>query len=218
MKNEIIEKIVGNKTKESAYFLGLLWGDGHLYIKYERILLTMISEDFETIEPIIDSVCCFTKSYRQRNHWKPITTISKTNRAAFNWLMSHNYHNKSYASLQSILENIPTELQHYWLRGYFDADGCAYFNNKQYLAQFTYCSTYDQDWEFLLDFLAKKGIETKVTQRIFKTQKSSILRGCGKQNCVNFCNLLYPNGYDFGLKRKFDKFQEIQDSIIRNMA
>ncbi len=104
------------------------------------------------------------------------------------------------------MEFIPKENLHYWIRGYFDGDGCFYFNQKWKTKQANIGSAYEQDWDYFLNFLNSINVSAKAFKNTHKksNSKSSLLRFCGKQ-IVNFGNYIYK-GKLFGLNRKYDKF------------
>jgi len=128
------------------------------------------------------------------------------------------YTDKSFKSPSKILEyleRIDTNLINYWIRGYFDGDGCIYYNKKHYLRQVSFASGYNQNWNDIIKYMKNIGIKNiKVNKKILKKSKSrsSDLRFCGIHNCDIFFRFIYPNKFDFVFKRKYDKFTEILQS------
>lgn len=201
-----------NLTKESSYLLGFIWGDGYLYKKTNKVTVEIISKDFIYLEPIVNKVGKFTFFSRKKisQFRKPQCGFTVTNRIFFNFLLSLGYGDKSYHSHKNILEFIPEHLKSFWLRGFFDADGCIYYNKENYCLQSTFCSSYEQDWSFFSDYLTSNNIKNTIIYRNYKKTKHSVVRIIGKKNNLNLFNLLYENQkYDFGYKRKFDKFAGI---------
>ena len=94
------------------------------------------------------------------------------------------------------------KLQIFFLRGLIDGDGSFYWNEKKKYAQFTLASSYNQNWDYLLEFL--KDFNPFIRRNINFSGKSSILRITGKDNIINFIKFLGYETNQLGLKRKND--------------
>jgi hypothetical protein len=132
------------------------------------------------------------------------------------------YVNKTYKSPDKILKYLKEKnrlLVNYWFRGYFDGDGCVYYNKKHFLRQISFASGYDQDWLGFVNQLENldiKNIKVIKSHQKKSNSKSSCLKFCGLDNCKKLMDFLYPTGYDFGFKRKYDIFEEIKNSNNKN--
>ena len=206
-KTEIFESLFENPTPKSAYFMGFFWGDGYFNNKYNGLGMEIVKNDYDCLELIFSSVGNWSTYYRSRENRQDQATIFASSKFLQTLFTKLNYKNKSNGSHRLAIEYIPENLQHYWLRGYFDADGCIYINKKNHTRQFTWCSKYEQDWDFLVSFLARHNISANIIRRIQKSSQHSVIRGVGWQNCLYLYKFLYPNYiYDnIGLKRKYDK-------------
>jgi len=214
MKSNIKENLFLHPNKISSYIMGFIWGDGYLPSKHNSIFLEIVDNDWQYIKPVFDKIGDYCVKSRQRKNRQKQTTISFSNQNIKNLLINLNYNKKSYYSHKKAIEFIPDKYKHYWVRGLFDADGCIYRYDKEYLRQFSICSTYLQDWKYLQHLLLGDNIYCKIEQRIQKKIKginqSSIIRGSGSKNIQNLYNYLYPKGYDgIGLPRKHDKMLSI---------
>lgn len=194
------------KTKEVSYILGFLWADGYLNPSGYTIATEIISEDAINLIPIFTQTGKWNITYRQRKHWKPQTKICSFGKSLYSFLTSMDYYDKT--TPKQILNLIPKDLQHYWWRGYFDGDGCFYYNKKQYLRQLAITSDYDQDWTFVVKLSKSLGIKKhQIKQTISpKSYSSSQFRITNKSDITKFANYIYQDYDGLGLKRKHDKY------------
>lgn len=193
---------------ESAYLLGLIWGDGTLGKNSSLIRIEMVKEDLITLLPLFQLFGHWTVSCRNRPNRKTQMTIQTHNIDLSEYLKNNNYLIKSYSN-PIILGDIPKDLHHYWWRGYFDADGCLYVNKKLCLYQTCLSSTYNQDWTHAENMLNE--LELKYTvMRTIRSEKSrySAIRFTSKPSMIKFGEYLYA-GEQFGLERKLNKYLSI---------
>lgn len=198
------------KNPKFCYLLGYLWADGWATKTDFRIQIQ--EQDGLVFKKILDSIEIHYSLTIKKGTTDKIGVNRKTayifcfGKDLLNFLISLDYCKKSYISHQKIMEFIPKENLHYWIRGYFDGDGCFYFNQKWKTKQANIGSAYEQDWDYFLNFLNSINVSAKAFKNTHKksNSKSSLLRFCGKQ-IVNFGNYIYK-GKLFGLNRKYDKF------------
>lgn len=200
------------KTPEFCYLLGYLWADGHLTGK--KVELSIIKKDGIVVKKILDTIGIHYSLHKKRSK---IDKYGIKRQAIFTFyfgmnlhdlLFSLGYKNKSFISHQKIMEFIPKENLHYWLRGYFDGDGCFYYDQKNHKGQASITSSYEQDWSFLADFLKNKNIIAKIKRTLGKKGKNSVIRFCGRNQIKVFGDYLYQ-GKSFGLDRKYQKWSSI---------
>lgn len=210
-----ITKITDLNNPYVCYFLGFLWGDGYLNNTDKnpyRISIEITSKDFNVLLPIFNSILKFSTYHRIRKNRQPQSAMIFSSKYFYQYLVSNGYENRSL-SHYNICKSIPKNNIRYWLRGLFDADGCIYTNYKNHCYQFSISSEYNQDWFFINNLLLENNINQKIIRRTQGKNQHSLVRGTGKQNCFNLFKFLYPNQtYDFGLKRKFDKFIQLKDT------
>lgn len=204
--------------KNFTYLLGYLWSDGH--IERYRSVLEIIEEDalciIDDIKKISFLKICTMK--RQRKGRKPQMSIYFCDSKFHDSYMSRYFINKSISAPISLLDDIPEDLRRYFYLGLVDGDGCFYFKNKT--RQFVVSSSYDQDWthvENLFKYLNIKQYEIRRTVNKNES-KNSIIRVKKYNEIESIYNYLYPNGYEIGLKRKFDKCKEIIDNKPKNSS
>lgn len=206
-------KLIACDSKESAYVLGFLWADAYIYVKRHFTILEIIKSDFDNISNLFQN---WTISYRNRKNRQPQARAQTSNGLLYDFLVQHNYLNKSGGSPSSIINHIPEQYRSYWYLGYIDGDGSWYTNYKNSCNHIHIGSTYDQDWNFMLELGNQLDIYFGISRRIAKNgNKSSIVRCSNLEEIKKIQSYLYPNGYEIGLKRKFDKSIIIQNTLKR---
>lgn len=202
------------EKKEIAYILGILWSDGHLCKKGFKISLEIINEDLKEIKNIFYATgkWLFYKRLR-KGRKKEIGQMITTNRHIFEFLTNNfNYDKKSYSSANKIINFIKENLAKYWWRGYFDGDGCFYFNKKNKCKQMCITSSYLQNWDFAEILLKKLQIKYTIVRKKSATGNSSAIRVTNKKDIIKFGEYIYSEYDQIGFSRKYNKFVEIKNS------
>lgn len=202
-------------NKYVAYTLGLLWADGSIGFANNRtktpiIKHSCVSTDYDDISKAINIAYPFrnfiTKNIGSYSTKKNSMVCSwMSNRKLGQFLIDNDYRNKS-TSPDKILSLIDPKFKRYWFRGYFDGDGCLSIKYKGHKSlTFTSCST--QDWRFVKDLFVELKIE-KFKERIVKSRgfESSQIRITRKEDILKFCNYIFEDYDNVGLKRKYEKY------------
>jgi hypothetical protein len=204
--------------KEFIYFLGFLWADG--FIERNRIGIEILEDDARTIIDDISKID-FLKICTMNRHRKdrrPQMTIYFCNSKMYDTYFSKYFTNKSISAPISLLEAMPSELRRYFYLGLIDGDGCFYFNEKNKIRQFYITSSFDQDWSHIINLFDEINVNQYEIRKIENKNgnRSSYIRVKKYNEIQSIFNYLYPNGYEFGLKRKFDKCKSIIDIGVKN--
>jgi hypothetical protein len=213
-----------DNKKEWYYFLGFVWADGYLWSNAKtnkhggyRIILENSTSDLETLMPHFCKIGKFSILKRHRkNSTKEVMRATMYNKSHYEFLMDNGYENKSQK--HKIIDIIPMKYRSYFWRGLFDGDGCfgVYARKKRKSVDYRteLSSDFDQDWSKLANQCKKLGISTSIKRKINKTGKVSIFSIGKIKDMIIFGNYLY-DGFSkdgIGLKRKFDKFNQIKQS------
>lgn len=218
-----IKSILSFTDKKSIYIFGFLWGDGWIMRNNYSICFQFLFEDY------LDIVDCFEKwgkwhIYKQNKSNKKIirkdaVNITGNSQHLFNFLNENDYGIKSTTSPNKILNHIPSNYHHIFWRGYIDADGCWYFNEKNHLRQFSLAGSYNQDWSSFENLCIRLDIKYTIVRRsqfnkkLNKTTKSSIVRITGYNNLLKLGLYIYGARYNnIGLSRKYTKYKDIINS------
>jgi hypothetical protein len=195
--------------KVNAYLLGFIWADGHVSFKRGacHISARFVTNDAPDIIP----------QFRQTGKWyeytqtppacQEATVVQTNNRPLAEFLDRMDYITKSNASAIKILNFIPEPLRRYWWLGCLDGDGS--FSILKRGQEIGIHSSYEQDWSHFEQLAKELDIDFHLERRIAKRGKSSAIRIVKKESCIKFIHHLYPDGYEFGLRRKFDKAMQI---------
>jgi len=203
--------------KNFVYFLGFLWSDG--FIERNRIGIEILKDDADTIVNNIKEVkflkiCTID---RHRKNRRPQKTIYFCNTKIYDSFFSKYYISKSTNSPTLLLEIIPDSLKRYFYLGLIDGDGCFYFNEKNRIRQFYITSSFEQDWSHMINLFDKINIGQYEIRKVESKNgnKSSFIRIKKYDEIKKLYNFLYPNNYEIGLKRKFDKCKLILDAGVK---
>jgi hypothetical protein len=200
------------------YILGYIWGDGHIHnggiSKTNSLTLEIVKEDGLDIYDKMLSVINWNISYRKRNNRKEQICFTICNRILIEFLVSLDFHKKSY-SYPIILDKLNFDMRRYFYLGLSDADGCFYYNKKQYCTQYTISSTYEQDWKHITDIFEYLNIDYKI-KKIENVNKNgnihlhSLVLISNKKGVLKFGDYLYSDDF-IGLKRKYEKYLDIKN-------
>lgn len=208
-------KLFMNPSPEIAYLLGLFWGDGYLFNnKTKGIVIESLTEDLINLEYIFNMTGKWSKSKRTRkNRTKECTILRTNNLNLYNYLCEYNYNKKSFIS-SSIQNSLKEDLEKYWWRGYFDADGCMYINYKRNTFVLSFASSYEQDWTFVENLFKKLNCKYSIVRKIKKIGgKYSTISVFKRESCIDILKYIY-DGKIFGLSRKYKKFKDALDIIV----
>lgn len=203
-------QFINCNSKKSAYILGFLWSDGYLnnISQHYAIRLEIVKDDFLDIKNLFSN---WSIQYRHRKNRQPQVRVSIGQKPFYDFLKINDYEIKSLASACKILQSIPDKLKPYWWRGFFDGDGCFYYNKKNNCRQMSICGSYDQDWSFVKNLFLCLDIPFKIIKRSAKNgNKHSVIRITNKKYIEKFGYYIYESKYDkLGLTRKYKKFIDI---------
>lgn len=212
LSNINFDEIIKGKSPETCYILGLLWGDGTLAINKKRrtylTALTLAEKDFFEISHFF-SKFHIHKIKKYKTSWKQCFRAYIGHKLLATYLEEKDFLIKSYVSPEKILQDIPENNQHYFFRGWFDADG---YNNglPKNKISIVMAGSYSQKWTAFEDLLNKLNIPFKVSRVINKRgNKYSIISFGGYNRVLRFRDYLYQ-GEQFGLSRKRNNFFNIK--------
>lgn len=205
-----ISKFIDKINPEVAYFLGFLWADGHVRKDTNGLSLSIKRTDALEIKDLMFSILPWrTCICKKRDQLK----FNTSSRDLKNLLKSLNYLNKSGGSASEVLCYIPTDLHHYWWRGYFDGDGCISLQKGLEYPIIYITSTFDQNWDFFEDLCSELNLEFKFEKCISKSgNKSSRVYICGTLKAIKFLDFIYQ-GDIFGLSRKRNKYLKVLGNL-----
>ena len=203
--------------KELAYLLGYFYADGYLSNKKHKYpILDIIKSDSMTILDCLNKLNMkYTVSYRFRKNSKNEQACIRISAKNSDIDLFRNILSDKI-EMNNIKNYIAEEDYPYFLRGFFDGDGC--INLLVRSVRIYFYGSKNQNWLFLLNILDSLDIGYNYTINIRKGGKhqSSFICVSRKYDCVKLFEYLYPNfTYDFGLFRKYEKLLLGKNSIKR---
>lgn len=195
-------------SEEKAYFLGLLFADGHNNTKDGVVLIDLQKGDEMILQTFTDllqpdkPIKFYENTYSIKGRFR----MSIANRHISNKLLELGMvHNKS-EKLKEV-NNIPEHLIHHFVRGYFDGNGSIGIFGKVKNVEFSICST-KEFLEYIQCILIKNCNLNKVKfGKRHKNRESNSyhLKYTGKFSCQRIRDWLYKDSKIY-LNRKYYKF------------
>lgn len=192
-------------TKEKAYLIGFLLGDGYI-AKDGHLTLTVQLSDIEIIEfmqqQIGGRIVINTKIDRERKIF-PHALIKIGNSIICKDIL------RLFGGRLKPERHIPIvrqDLEKYLLLGFFDAEGCITWGIRKDRNRVWQKISFTSQYKMLTgiqNILLKNGIATRMYQP--KNSDCYIIEFCNKKNVCEFLNDLYKDKEFVVLKRKYEK-------------
>lgn len=198
-------------VQEKAYFLGLLWSDGHNCLSKNYVTLSLQDTD----KYILEKINIITENERPlhknelsiknpRYHDQYIATWGSK---YFSQLLNSLGMGPNKTLTAEYPKCINESLHRHFIRGYLDGDGCISTSYGGKFAQVTLVGT-----SMLLNYMKdiiKQQIEIEVFVDKDKRAKDPIcvLRCSRKNDVIKLLEWIY-DGASIYLKRKYDKYQQ----------
>lgn len=199
-------------NEEKAYWLGFLYADGYVRMKYERsgeLRLKLGIKDREHIElftkclesnhPIKDTES--TVFVNGKEHKSDVSLVSIYNTKIVKDLYEHGCTNAKTFTIE--FPELREDLVRHFIRGYFDGDGHISIkkNRKNAIAGLTSGS------DLFIEYLNKHFIENGIEFKISINNNCKILYVYRYDDILNLYNYLYKDS-NINLYRKKEKFIE----------
>lgn len=198
-------------TAAKAYILGFLFADGYNGV-YKRFIVLKIQEGDRNV---IDLMA------RDLKTDSPIKTIISKKPNNKNMVIlkicgkkiSTDLENLGMIQAKSLIVKFPTSAQvpdnllHHFVRGYFDGDGCICLpKGKATNVRVSLCLSLEFGIRLKDILLTKLGINS----HLVKQSAIHRLDCAGRQNCLKFLKWMYKDSGEYFLPRKHDKFLEVE--------
>lgn len=157
-------------TEDKAYFLGLLFADGNIYVKRNRVQITLANEDAYILQTFANCIGYKGKMYIDREKYSKLILPSKK--------MCEDLTNLGCTPNKSLTLQFPTEvpeeLMHHFIRGCFDGDGHISKDKKLVNPYYHINITSSEDFiKSLRDKLIENGIVPAGTYKRYKYKEVS---------------------------------------------
>lgn len=108
-------------TEDKAYFLGLLFADGNVYLKRNRVQITLANQDSYILDKFNQCINSSAKLYIDRQIYSKLILDSKL--LCQSLIALGCTERKSLTLKFPSKKQVPSHLTHHFIRGYFDGDG-----------------------------------------------------------------------------------------------
>ena len=193
-------------TEQKAYWLGFIYADGYIGGSY-RMSIDLSVTDKNHLQKLSN---IFNKPIEYTQTRENIVKLCVYNKNLYNDLVDHGIEeNKTYALTTSVLDYVPDNLMHHFIRGYFDGDGtisCSVDMKRNFHFSLIGIKDFISKVQIIMETnimnLSKVGIYIKNTGIIF------ILNYGKHDDIISIYNWLYKDA-TIWLDRKRNKFDEI---------
>lgn len=199
-------------TEAKSYYLGLIAADGCIVTKKDELScleLSFTEEDSDILYPFRDLVAPNSpiKTYNYLKSgvygtYKPRCILRIFSRDIMLDLISLGITPRKSLTLKPMIHNVPINLQHHFIRGYFDADGCItksiYKNEKRCRVEILGMYDFLESLRLTINLPVGK-VTPKHSSKIFK------LSYHGKNRMYDIKDYLYKDATLY-FDRKYQKF------------
>lgn len=188
--------------ERKAYFLGIMYSDGNIYKKRNRIQITFQNEDTYLLEQFAQEVKSTAKLYNDRNKYRKIILDSKEMVEDLEKLgcTSRKAHTLKFSE-----DLVEKQLMSHFIRGYFDGDGSISKTKKYAQVNISGCSFFLVD---IKKYLESNDIDFSRFYPRYEDKKdgsgSIVLQ---RRSFKSFREYMYRDATIF-MKRKHDKFYD----------
>lgn len=211
-------------TESKAYYLGLLFADGSIKSKSNRIELKLIEQDKDILSKFSNLILGqerlnyieYKKYPYACKNANNLYTFCVSNKSIKDALIKLGCTPNKSLTLK-FPQNIPNELLKHFIRGYFDGDGCITYASLKNHKDFYTAIVSTNDFCVSLQNIILNVLDIK----------SGIIRGSGKKNTITkklyiggnrqvlkFMSWLYSDATYF-LQRKYNKFLELKEQCAK---
>ena len=198
-------------TEEKAYWLGFLYADGCITERSVRLELGLM--DKEHIEKLKKSIQYDAAHLYFRPDGIDSVLLNISSKVMVEDLVKLGCTVKKTFTLTFPTEDqVPLELIHHFMRGYFDGDGCIYVHEK-FRCSVSLTGTYqflDKYQEVVNKFIGKTN-RLKLTKCHTNSYIYSLVYG-GNQQVKKIYDFLYKNATVY-LNRKKEKFEAVRSRL-----
>lgn len=201
------------ETKEWAYFIGFVCGDGSI-TETEVVELTLALKDKEILDFFVKHLFSGSKVRID------LTEIPEQRRKPQARLIRKIVGiKKFYGGRLKEDRNLPIVSPHlvrYLVMGFFDADGCITWGRRKDRNRVWQKVMFKSCGHSAMVSLQKILLKLKISTRMSVTQGAYVLEFCDKHEVLKFLDWLYADKSFIVLKRKFEKYKALRLELGEN--
>ena len=144
------------ESHNGAWLLGFLAADGYLPKTKgarNRVVLSLARKDEEVLYRIKEELGYTGPIYQYTSNEFPASSLAFNSKKIRNNLEKYGIVNNKTFKLRSLPYNLPQEYMMDYIRGYFDGDGCIYWNVKEKRVRLSLVSANKEFLENIRDYL-----------------------------------------------------------------
>lgn len=209
--NNIDKNVFSEWNHENAYMFGLIMSDGCLTHNKKRNMIVIGLNDRDMIEMLHKYVECKRNIYNQGKQY----SLYYWNEDAVTFLKNYGLsENKSL--IMKYPYNIPDEFQADFIRGFFDGDGSIIYHKTKWntYPQISIVTGSKCFAEGIVEILKKHNIASQIYTSNRTGNNNYYIRITKISEVKKFKEFIYQNDTEFKLKRKYLKFEQL-DNIHR---
>lgn len=203
-------------TPNKAYILGLLFADGCNYVDHNAIHLHLQEEDVDILTKIRDEIhyqgpLRFNPRHEKNNNHKNVWELVINDKH-----MSEALVEKGMVQAKSLIVTFPTcvpnNLLRHFVRGYFDGDGCLWFDEKRNKCQTQTCGTRDVCGR-IKELMEILGCDCFITHPSYCKDNTVLVRTAANKSSYKFLSWMYDDlrAEDIRMERKYQKYLEFKE-------
>ena len=207
-------------SEKKAYFLGLLCADGAIYndIGNQAVVISLVEKDRELLDAFAADIG-YNKKLYHINRSPPRQNMDRL--CLYSKEMAKDVCALGCGPQKSLTlqfppkEQVPDELVHHFVRGFFDGDGCACISHG-YLF-YSLVSSHDFCYKVKEIISSAIGEEIGNVTPHHTSEKVSVYRIGGKRAPLKVFEWMYKDASIY-LRRKYDKYMGYKRSLIQDVA
>lgn len=205
-------------TQNKAYILGLLYADGCNHIDGNTVSISLQEEDRYILDKINSEIgsnrpLLFIDYKKKNNNYKNQYRLFIASKYICNVL-----NNYGMCKAKSLVLNFPEclteEFYPHFIRGYFDGDGCVYYDKKRNKYHVQILGT-KQFCQKLSELLCVIDCKHHITHAKHHNENTIVLEMCGNKSSFKFLSWIYQDA-EMYLTRKYSKYISLNKMYNEN--
>ena len=209
-------------TPNKAYILGILYADGCNTVMHKAIHLSLQEEDKSVLDRIKDEI-----KYEGPLRFNNIQSKNSQHKNTWSLVINDEYMSqvlceKGVVPAKSLILTFPTcipnRLLRHFVRGYFDGDGCVWFDEKRLKCQTQTCGTRDV-CENILNLMEIIGCKCFISHPKQCKDNTVLVRTAANKASFKFLEWMYGDlrKEDIRMDRKYQTYLKFKEWYINNI-
>ena len=202
-------------SEEKAYWLGFMFADGYI-VDYsnrygeDKFGITLHNDDIETLEKFRESIKSTNPITDVSSNGRSLRRIIMSSQETVDDLISHGCVKQKSLILKPPI-NIPSNLIHHFIRGFFDGDGSIFWNKSEFERHETWntpsysisITSTKEMIEWIIDQVGFGNIKKEE-----RRENTWYYKQDGNKKVKAFCEYIYKDATIF-MERKYKLYQDL---------